>query len=222
VILATGCLGERSLDGEAVRAALTAVGLDKVLLSVREDSPAAGLSGLPACGVRTGWEELPRALAAAKEARCTRVVLDLPVDWELATACRAVFDVGRGCGLAGVEPAVLTPAMGPLADPGQIQLLLEDLASQGVRYWHVPSRCHLGELGDEVWLNLLDRYMAGMSLDDVSGDEAGLSPGLGEIDFGALAAWKGRAMDVVLDVDPVPDVAMLRMTVASLADAGFR
>jgi hypothetical protein len=61
----------------------------------------------------------------------------------------------------------------------------------------------------------------GLSLDDVLGDEVGLPPGLGELDFARLSEMTAPSLAVVLDTDPVPDAALLRAAVETLRGQGF-
>lgn len=219
MILGSGCLGEQCLDGTAVAAALEALQLERVLLVAREGAAARGLSGLPVAGVRVAWAALPRGLDAARRAKAPRLVVDLRDDAELPGTCREVFDLARA--QPGLALAVTTPARGPLATPETVALLLEDLAGRDVRYWHVPSRARTPDADDGVWLERLSPWLAGISLDDVADGRAGLPPGLGRIDFARLAPWTARALDVVLDVGPLPDASLLRPALAVLRAAGL-
>jgi hypothetical protein len=219
VILGTGCLGPRALDGPAILEALAATGLARVLLVAPEGAEPAGLQGAPASAVRAAWKERAAGLAAARASRCPRVVLELPADAELEPACRALHAFGRS--EAGLVLAVTTPKEGPLADPAALALLLEDLSSQRTGYWHTPSAALLGGRTDTDWIDVLGRHLVGMSLDDVADGEAGLPPGLGTLDFGAVAEHAATSVDVALDVAPVQDVALLRFTLDQLRQAGF-
>ena len=220
MLLGTGCLGEGALDGDAVREALQLTGLERVLLVARDDArPAERLAGLPVAAVRAAWDEVPAALAAARDCRCTTLVLDPPPLLGLEAACRALFDLGRRA--PGLALAVTTPARGALADPQTLGLLLEDLRSSDVRWWHLPSRAHLDQRGDVAWIDALGGFLAGLSLDDVAAGQSGLPPGLGEIDFAALAPLTARSVPLALDVEPVADVALLRFAVEGLALAGL-
>jgi hypothetical protein len=60
-----------------------------------------------------------------------------------------------------------------------------------------------------------------MSLDDVADGQPGLPPGLGTLDFDALAEWRGAILDVALDVEPVRDVSLLRLAREQLQAKGF-
>jgi len=221
VILGTACLGARSLDGPAITAALQALGLDSVLLVTGDDGAApADLRGLPARAVRTSWERLPVALAAARATRAGRLVVELPPDADADRACRALFDLARG--QPGLALAVLTPRAGALADPAAMQLVLEDLAAHEVGYWHVPSRSHRLGRSDVAWFDALGRHAVGLSLDDVLGDDDGLPPGTGELDLAPVAELGGRSLLVALDTGPLPDVGLLVVAVRALHRAGFR
>jgi len=221
MILGTGCLGPHALDGPSIPTALAATGLARVLLVAQEGAEPAGLAGAPASAVRAAWAQRETALTAARASRCPRVVLELPADAELEPACRALHAFGRS--EAGLVLAVATPTEGPLADPPALGLLLEDLSSQRTGYWHRPSAVALGpgERTDTDWIDALGRHLVGMSLDDVADGEAGMPPGLGSLDFAALAEHAGSSVDVALDVAPVQDVALLRFTIDQLRQAGF-
>ncbi len=219
MILATRCLAERALDGVAVRDALAATGLDEVLLSARKGLSVADLRGVPAVGVHASWADRGEAVAVARAAGADRLVLDLPASADLDAACRGLFELARS--QPGLRLAVTTPAEGPLASPEPLALVLEDLAAQDVGYWHRPATAHVLGQGDVPWVDRLRLRLRGVLLDDVRDGEAGLPPGLGELDLRPAAELAGRSLDVALDVDPVPDVALLRVAVDSLHRLGF-
>ncbi len=220
MILGTGCLGDLALDGDAIRAALAAVRLDQVLLVAAPGTQARSLSGLSAPAVRVGWDDVNHGVSVAAAAGSRTLVVSLPDDADLDDACRGIHSLSRST--PGLTIAVLTPSTGPLAVPRTLRLLFEDLAALEVRYWHRPSLAFLaGEAPVETWLDELSRWLSGISLDDVADGEAGLPPGLGQLDLRQLAALSARAIPVALDVDPIPDVALLRMTIDTLITAGF-
>ncbi len=224
MILATGCLGPARLDGLAIRDALQAVGLDEVLLVVGDiehsaPNPAA-LDGLKASAVRASLAALDTGLALAARTRSPRLVIELPADLDLPDACRTLHALGRRT--PGLALAVATPEQGPLAGLENLRLLFEDLNASGLGYWHVPSRVHRAGVRDATWLDGVGRWLVGASLDDLAGDERGLPPGLGEVDFSAVAANLPRGLPSALDVSPVPDVAMLRMALDVLSTVGLR
>ena len=223
MILGTGALGASALDGAAIRRALETLGLSEVLAVVSENATPRDLAGLRAEAVRGSLEQLDALLAVARTTRAPRLILELPSDLDLEDACRGLFGVARRT--PALELAVITPHSGPLAAPESLGLLFEDLTSQRIRYWHRPAAAALvgtpdGPPGDE-WLNVLDRHLVGMSLDDVAGTEAGLPPGTGEIDFAALASWTSGKLDLALDVHAVPDVGLLSMALALLNSVGL-
>jgi hypothetical protein len=220
MILATGCLGARALDGTAIRAALKATGLERVLLVAGGEAAPRELPGVPAAGVRCAWGDLEQGLAAVRVARAPRLVLELPESLELDSACREVFDCARRH--EGLRLAVATPDKGPLAQPAAFSQMLAELASVRVGYWHRPSRAHLLGHGDAPWIDALGRRLVGMSLDDVADGQPGAPPGLGGLDFRVAAASDGAALEVALDVAPLPDVALLRLAREHLRQVGFR
>lgn len=219
MILGTGCLGSAALDGPAIRGALGASGLSRVLLAARDDARAAGLAGVPAEGVRCEWSRAAQGAALAAGVRAPRLVLDLP-PLPLERACRELHACARRH--ADLLLAVTTPAEGPLAEPDAAATLLADLAAQRVGYWHVPSRAHLLGHGDAPWLDALARQLCGMSLDDVAQGRPGALPGLGGMDLKVAAAGAAPSLPVALDVGPLEDLALLRFAVEHLRQAGFR
>lgn len=220
MILGTACLADSALDGEAICSALEVLGLQKVLLRAAEGLLASGLGEVPAVAVRCTWSDRRLGIAAASSSRSRLLVLDLPESATLAAACKQLFEFGRQT--PGLALAVVTPAAGELARPERLELLLDDLAAQGLGWWHVPSRALLAEHDDVTWFDRLGRRLVGVSLDDVADGAGGLPPGLGALDLRRLAELTGRGVEATLDTDAVPDPALLASAVATLQAAGFR
>jgi hypothetical protein len=219
MILGSGCLGARALDGAAIAESLAATGLRRVLLVARPEAQPAGLTGLPACGVRAAWADRFRARDLARAARARRLVLEPSAVLPLEDACRELHALGRAN--PGLALAVTAAPAGPFAEPDTLRLLLEDLASMHAGYWHRPARAHRLGRPDSDWVQPLARWLVGVSLDDVTDSEEGLPPGLGRLDFRVVADWSARALEVVIDVEPLADVRLLRFAVDALAAAGF-
>lgn len=219
MILATGCLAEKALHGEAIATALEALGLDRVVLSAAEGRQASGLRGLKVAAVTCPWAHRRLGIAAARDGGANRLVLEVDPTWEPEQACPALFELGRS--VPGLTLALATPREGPLASPGALELVLDDLAAQQLGYWHHPARAFLLERPDVTWLDPLARRLVGLSLDDVADGRGGLPPGLGALDLPRLAELIGPGLEVTLDVDPLPDVALLRMAVDELKGLGF-
>ncbi len=220
MILGTGCLGAQSLDGPSIRRALRLTGLDQALLVVRDGARAADLAGAPAAATRAAAADLPLALDVARQCRCPRLVIEPAPDADLDATCRQVHALSRRH--EGLRFLLSTPAEGPLADPAALALVLEDLHALAPGYWHRPSRAALLGHGDAPWLTRLGRWLAGLSLDDVADGQAGLPPGLGSLDFSALAEWLTPSVLVALDIEPVADVGLLRLARTQLEVEGFR
>ncbi len=219
MILATGCLADRALDGASVRSALATTGLDKALLVAHDGAVPSELKGLPAVAVSVSWEARRRGIAAAQQSGCTAVVLSLPSEWSLEEAAPELFGLSRQA--SGLNLAVTTPESGELSRVQNLGLLLDDLAGQRLGYWHRPSVLLRREERDVDWLDRLGRYIVGVSLDDVLAGQGGLPPGTGELDLALLAELTGRTLEVTLDTDPLPDVGLLKLAVDSLKTAGF-
>lgn len=219
MILGTGCLAASSLDGTCISDALRRTGLQTVLLQPRKGNRQADLHGVPAVGVHCNWDLRKQAVTAAVAAGTDRLIVDLPLDMELETACRSLFELARE--VSGLGLGLRTPAGGPLANPENLGLLLEDLGALPVTYWHRPSQAHVLGLEDSLWIERLGRYFCGLFLDDVRDGQAGIPPGLGELDLRPMAELSARSIDVILDIDPVPDISLLRVTLDGLARLGF-
>jgi len=218
MILGTGCLGARALDGDSIRAALFRLGLDQVLLAVTGQTKPRDLDDLQLVGLRCSWEERTRTLELARAARCDRMLVDLPADVPLETCCRLLHDFARRA--PGLRLAVLTPSAGALAQPEALEYLLDDLAALPLGYWHVPSRCRLLGQPDHAWLDRLGRRAQGALLDDVADGRGGLPPGTGELPLAELVEQL-RGLSVAVDVDPLPDVGLLRMAIDTLRRLGL-
>lgn len=219
MILGTGCLGERSLQGVAIRDALQRAGLEDALLVVGSGTVPAGLAGLRAPVVRVPLEEASLGATVASSVQANHLVVDLPADLGVDALCRCLFDLDRST--PGLSLSVSTPVEGPLATPEAVALVCEDLAARGLGYWHRPSAIHLVGGEEARWIDVLGEWMAGVSLDDVMNGEAGFPPGLGELDFADVARWHSRTLYTALDLGPVADVGLLRMTVEALAAVGI-
>lgn len=219
MLLATGCLDSRCLDGGAIRDLLAQLELPGVVLVTREGAVPSRLAGLPARAVRSPVGDVAQGVEIARAAGSRRLVIDLSSDDELDQLAPRLHGLARG--LPGLELAVGASASGPFSEPETLELLLDDLAALGLGYWHRPAR--VAALGaDEVsWLDRLGSRLVGASLDDRAGEETGLPPGLGEIDFARTARLLGRAPDVALDTDPLPEPSLLGAAVAHLRASGF-
>ncbi len=226
MILGTACLGDGALDGAAVRAALTVTGLSRLLLVVRPGAalPAGptglpSLRGAPAAAVRAGWADAALAIEVAAATHAALLVLELPRLFGLERACRELHAFGRA--QSGLRWAVATPDAGPLAEPDQLALLLDDLAGQRAAYWHRPSRALLLGHGDVAWLEACGRHVVGASLDDVVEGKPGAPPGLGSVDFRVCAELLPSSALLALDVEPVSNAALLRFTCEQLRRTGL-
>ncbi|MFT7464616.1 MAG: hypothetical protein ACI9EF_002972 [Pseudohongiellaceae bacterium] len=219
MILATGCLADKALNGASVRAALEATGLDKTLLAANDGAVPSELKGLPAVAVSVDWAGRSRGIAAAQASGSGTILLSLPEGWGIEEAARELFDLGRQ--VPGLELAVVTPEAGDLAEVHNLGLLMADLANQRLGYWHRPSVILRREQRDVDWLDVLGRFIVGVSLDDVLSGHGGLPPGTGELDLPLLAELTGKTLEATLDTDPLPDVGLLKLAVDSLKTAGF-
>lgn len=148
---------------------------------------------------------------AALDRRHEEAVLD--------RVCRSLFELCRS------RPEV-TFCLAPPATSDEIpqrhhlDMILGDVRAPNLRYWHDPARCHrLERLGlgrHESWLDGIASRLHGMSLHDAAGNEAGLPPGTGEIDFALLGFYASGCERLALEVHPDWDPTAVREAVAFL------
>ena len=103
--------------------------------------------------------------------------------------------------------------------------VLDDLASQGVAYWHDVGRIHLREKlglpGQGAWLDAFGSKMAGVHLQDAGEEEAEMPIGLGEVDFRLLREYVPKDAERVLEISPRHGRAEILTSVQFLVDHGF-
>jgi sugar phosphate isomerase/epimerase len=103
--------------------------------------------------------------------------------------------------------------------------VLDDLAKQGIGYWHDVGRIHVHErFGLTPQGRWLDRYaprMMGVHLRDSADGETELPPGTGEIDFQLIASYVPADASRVLDVNPRHGRAEILASVQYLQSKGF-
>ena len=106
-----------------------------------------------------------------------------------------------------------------------MQWTLDDLASQGVGYWHDTGRIHQREMsglpsqGD--WLDAFAGRMLGMHLQDAAADEAEMPPGQGEVDFKLVVEYLPSTAARVLEMNPRHGRAEVLAAIQCLLDLGF-
>ncbi|MCA9003469.1 MAG: sugar phosphate isomerase/epimerase, partial [Planctomycetes bacterium] len=85
-----------------------------------------------------------------------------------------------------------------------MQWVLDDLAGQGVGYWHDTSRVwqrgQAGLPGPGKWLEAYSNRMLGVHLQDATREEADLPPGLGSVDFKMVAEYVPANVPHVIEV----------------------
>lgn len=219
MILGTGVFGPRALDGEAVTGALAELGLDRLLLALRDEAEPRALARLPVTAVRAGWARATEALAVAARVRAPIVILEPPALLGPDAACRRLFELALAHD--AVAFCVATPEGGALGQPQALRAVLDDLAGRRVGYWHRPSRAQLSGGSDTPWLDALGRFLRGFSLDDLVDGRPGGLPGLGTVDFREAAEAVTPGLPVALDVDPLPDPGLLRFALDRLRTQGF-
>ena len=223
MIVGTGCLGRDATNGTTIRSLLELLDVRQPLLALGaeegSEEPDQDLGGLGAAGVRAPYTRREAACRIAALSGAERVILEPPALGSLDLVCRELFGLlGRHPGL---ELALATPAAGSLAAPGQIELVLDDLKGRPVGYWHRPAHAHLLEQEDVAWLDVLGSRLVGVSLDDVVSGQTGFPPGIGEVDFSAVARLLGRSTPCVLDLGPIAEVELVRLALHTVEDLGF-
>ena len=103
--------------------------------------------------------------------------------------------------------------------------VLDDLARQGLGYWHDVGRIHLREqmgLPDQgQWLEAYASRMAGVHVQDAAEEEAEMPLGLGEVDFQLIKSYLPEGADRVLELNPRHGRAEVLASVQFLVDQGF-
>ncbi len=106
-----------------------------------------------------------------------------------------------------------------------VQWTLEDLAGQGVGYWHDTGRIHqrglagLPSQGD--WLDAFSTNMLGCHIQDATRDGSELPPGQGEVDFNLVSEYVPNEAARVVEVHPRHGRAEVLLAVQFLLDRGL-
>ena len=103
--------------------------------------------------------------------------------------------------------------------------VLDDLAGTGVGYWHNTGRIHArqaqGLTGQGSWLDTYASRTVGMHLTDATGDEGGLPPSQGEVDFKLVREYCAEGTQQVYDVAPHHGRAEVLASVQFLLGLGY-
>lgn len=103
--------------------------------------------------------------------------------------------------------------------------VLDDLAKQGVTYWHDTGTIHQRELaglhGQGAWLDAFAGRLSGVHLQDATKDEVLMPPGTGEVDFRLVAEYLSSEAERVLELNPRHGRTEILGAVQYLADRGF-
>ena len=103
--------------------------------------------------------------------------------------------------------------------------VLDDLAGQGLGYWHDVGRVHLrGRQGlpeHGQWLESFAPRMVGVHMQDAAEEEAEMPLGLGEVDFKLLAGYVPSNAERVLELNPRHGRAEILASIQFLVDHGF-
>lgn len=164
-------------------------------------------------------------LEAAQQAVCTFVhKVQRKGQRQLEHFCRSLHTLGREF-----------PDMSIAVEPGKhfndllnfeaMQWCLDDLAAEGVGYWHDVGRIHqrglAGLPNQGVWLDTFSSRMVGVHLQDANKVEAEMPPGMGEVDFKLVAEYVPSDVPHVMEVGPQHGRAEVLAAVQFLMGFGF-
>lgn len=103
--------------------------------------------------------------------------------------------------------------------------VLDDLAKQGLCYWHDVGRIHMrSTFGLPSHGDWLDRYasrMVGVHLQDAVADKIEMPPGQGTVDFKLLSEYVPEGAAKVLEINPRHGRTEILTSVRFLLDMGF-
>jgi sugar phosphate isomerase/epimerase len=121
-----------------------------------------------------------------------------------------------------IEPG---PSFMDLLNFEAVGWVLDDLARQGLSYWHDTGRVQLGERAglptQGRWLDAYADKMVGVHLQDTAEGQAELPPGTGEVDFKLVSNYVPRESERVLEINPRHGRAEILAAVQFLVDQGF-
>jgi len=106
-----------------------------------------------------------------------------------------------------------------------MEWVLDDLARQGLSYWHdtgtVHRRQHAGLPGQGEWLEKFGPRLVGVHLRDAVGNESEIPPGLGEVDFRLVADYVPKEAEKVVEINPRHGRSEILASVQLLMERGF-
>jgi len=181
------------------------------------------------------------SVAAAEEVQARAIVIrmgemDLPGDEPdpaarravrdryLDAAARSLFDLTRA--VPEVVFSIRTPATWRgLPDPEELSLLFEDAGVSNAGYTHDVAAAdrwaRLGVADAASWLAIHGPRAVSAVLHDRSGDQCGLPPGGGEVDWSVVKAGLTASMIGVLEVGANHSAAEVLAGAAFLRDRGI-
>ncbi len=103
--------------------------------------------------------------------------------------------------------------------------VMDDMAAQGLGYWHDVGRVHLrsrhGLPEHGQWLEAFAARMFGVHLQDAANEEPEMPLGLGEVDFKLLAGYVPKDAERVLELNSRHGRAEILASIRFLLDQGF-
>jgi sugar phosphate isomerase/epimerase len=103
--------------------------------------------------------------------------------------------------------------------------MLEDLAKQGLRYWHDSGRVFMRERAglppQGQWLDTFGNCMVGAHIHDSDGVLCEMPPGKGAVDFKLLAEYLPKEAERVIEVNSRHPRAEILAAVQALASLGI-
>ena len=240
--LVTGCLNPRSEHMSGTKLGSTDVELrERAMLSCRRHAQLARKYGCPTVILRGCEVEDPALQLEARELR-TRLMEEGP-DEEVSGAVVEFVARSQRKGQPQVEHLCRSihalclefPDLQLAIEPGVtfIDILnfevmgwvLEDLSRQGLGYWHdtgtVQLRQWAGLPGQGAWLEHYGDRILGVHLQDATGTESEIPPGLGEVDFKLVAEYVPSSAEKVVELNPRHGRSEILAAVQFLIDRGF-
>ena len=241
--LVVGCRdGNHATELAAFRlGSLVASERERALNSVRRHVRMAQSWSCSTIIVRGGKIEDPkvRKQAADLQGRVARGAVDAQLAADVAAfgsrlqkACqRQVEHLCRALHTLALESPDVRIALEPGEDLDDLLCfdsmgwVLDDLAKQGIGYWHDVGRIHqrerVGLPGQAQWLDAYAARMIGVHLQDAAGEEVEMPIGSGEVDFKIVGEYLPKNAERVLEISAKHGRAEILASVQYLLDRGL-
>lgn len=240
--IVTGCLNPRSEHMSGTKlGSLDAELRERALISCRRHVQLAERYGCPKVILRGCEVEDPKIKAEAEELKAR--LAEEEVEEELQQDVVDLVAMAQKKGQPQVEHLCRSihtlraefPEVVLAVEPGvtfidilnfeAMEWVLDDLAKQGLGYWHDTGTVHLRQLaglpGQGDWLEKYGDRMIGVHLQDAVQDESEMPPGLGEVDFKLVAEFVSNDAEKVVEISSRHGRSEILASVQLLMDRGF-